>query len=381
MKNITRILCAVLAITLLMTGCTMPKIVLPGTPNVAATYGDGKTISTGEYLAYLYLNFEQIYSSYASYASYGIDPWTSEYCQIPYDNADGTTVNLPLEEYIVRATADSIKNNIVIEQMMKDNNISLIESEVAEIDKELAGMADGAYLALGVSNENFAKAYKNLMMNQRSAFFGMYGEGGPKAVPETDIRKYFDNNYLSYKIITVSLTKEEKQADGSSKTVPMTADEKAAELKKLNEYLTICNDKGFEAAKDAYNKATATDKNAKIEPSKDADNRINDDATVMDEKLVKAIRSVAVGKAAVVEYGGEEATADKKATENTTAALIMRLDTNQPATVYTDAKENILISLKSEEFEKSVKDAVAALTITFDEKVLKKCSPKDFVIE
>ena len=74
MKNIVRILCAVLAIAMLMTGCAMPKIVLPGTPDVAVTYGDGKTISTGEYLAYLYLNFEQVYSQYSAYASYGIDP-------------------------------------------------------------------------------------------------------------------------------------------------------------------------------------------------------------------------------------------------------------------------------------------------------------------
>ena len=380
MKNITKIQCAALAVAMLLTGCSMPKIVLPGTPDVAATYGDGQTISTGEYLAYLYLNFEQVYANYSSYASYGIDPWTSEYCQIPYDTASGETVNLDMETYIDRVTEDYIKQNIVVEQMMKDNNLSLIADEEKEIDSDLAEMQDNAYLAAGFSNENFAKAYKALTLTQRSAFFGMYGEGGPKAVAESEIRKYFDTNYLSYKIITVSLTKTTTKDDGSTETVALTADEKAAELKKLNEYLTICNDKGFEAAMDAYNKANAKEGD-KIEASKDEDNRINADATEMDEKLVKAIRSVGVGKAAVVEYGGEAATADKKATENTTAALIMRLDTNKPDTVYADAKENILISLKSEEFEKLVDEAVAALNITFNEKVMKKCSPKDFVIE
>ena len=52
MKNIARMLCAVLAIAMLLTGCAMPKIHLPGTPDVAVTCGD-KTVSTGEYLAYL----------------------------------------------------------------------------------------------------------------------------------------------------------------------------------------------------------------------------------------------------------------------------------------------------------------------------------------
>jgi len=367
MKNITRILCAVLAVAMLLTGCSMPKIVLPGTPDVAVTYGDGNTISTGEYLAYLYLNFEQVYSNYSYLAQYGEDPWTSKYAAIPYDTAEGETVNLQMEEYIVRATQDAIKQNIVVEQIMKDNNISLIEEEAKEIDTELAEMVEGAYLGAGISNENFAKAYKNLMLNQRSAFFGMYGEGGPKAVAETEIRKYFDTNYVSYKMISVPLTKTDKD----NKTVALTADEKAAELKKLNEYLTICNDKGFEAAMDAYNKANAKEGD-KVEPTKDEDNRVDADATEMDDALVKAIRSVEVGKAKIVEYGGEEGK------DPTTAALILRLDTNTPGKLYDDSKESILISMKSEEFEKTVDEAVAALTITFDEKVQKKCSPKNF---
>ena len=48
MKNINRILCTVLAVAMLLsvmlTGCSMPKIVLPGTPDVAVTYGDGKNV-------------------------------------------------------------------------------------------------------------------------------------------------------------------------------------------------------------------------------------------------------------------------------------------------------------------------------------------------
>ena len=376
MKNTIRILCAVLALTMMLTGC---KIMLPGTPAVAATYGDGQTISTGEYLAYLYLNFEQVYSSYSSYEAYGIDPWTSEYCQIPYDTADGETVNLDMETYILRATEDTIKQNIIVEQLMKDYNISLIEDEAKEVDEEIAAMPADAYLAVGINNANFGKAYKNLMLNQRSAFFGMYGEGGPKAVAETEIRNYYDTNYVSYKMISVSLTKTETAEDGTSKSVALTADEKAAELKKLNEYLTICNSQGFEAAMDAYNKANAAE-GSTVEATTDEKNRITDDATVMDSALVDAIRSVEVGTAKIVEYGGTEATADKEATPNTTAALIQRLDLNDPATLYTDAKENILISLKSEEFEKMVDEAVAALTITFNQKVVKKCSPKDFVL-
>ena len=369
MKNFARILCAVLAMAMLLTGCTMPKIMLPGTGDIAATYGDGKTISTGEYLAYLYLYFEDTYSYYGQYATYyGYDdPWQME---LPYGE-DGST-KLPMDEYIATMAQDAIKRNIVLEQMMAENNLSYIAKDKEDIDKEMAELADGAYLPAGISNENFIKAYTALMLDQRSTFFGLYGEGGPKAVANTEIRKYFDDNYLSYKVISVSLTKSETQSDGTSKTVALSADEKAAELKKLNEYLTICNDKGFEAAKDAYNKANAKEGD-EVKATTDEDNRVNSDATEMDEALVKAIRSVEVGKAKIVEYGGE----DEK--NPTTAALIMRLDTNNPGKVYDDAKENILITLKSEEFEKDLNAAVEKLVVDFNKKVLKKCSPKNFV--
>ena len=42
-----------------------------------------------------------------------------------------------------------------------------------------------------------------------------------------------------------------------------------------------------------------------VKATTDEDNRVNSDATEMDEALVKAIRSVEVGKAKIVEYGGE----------------------------------------------------------------------------
>lgn len=367
MKNVSRILCAVLALAMLLTGCAMPKITLPGTPAVAATYGD-QEISTGEYLAYLYLNFEQVYSNYSYLVQYQMDPWTSEYAKIPYDNAAGETVQLGMEEYIRQITQDTIKQNIVLEQMMADNGLSLIAEEAADIDKEIAEMPEGAYLPVGVSNENFGKVYKDLTLNQRSTFFGLYGEKGPRAVAETDIRKYFDTNYISYKMISVPLTKTNEK----NETVALTADEKAAELKKLNEYLAIYNEKGFEAAMDAYNKANAKEGET-VEPTKDEDNRQDVDATEFgDDALLKAIRGVEVGKAKVVEYGGEEGK------DPTTAALIVRLDINKPAELYTDSKEAILIAMKSEEFEKEVKEKVNALAITFNEKVLKKCDPKDF---
>jgi hypothetical protein len=64
-----------------------------------------------------------------------------------------------------------------------------------------------------------------------------------------------------------------------------------------------------------------------------------------------------------------------------TAALILRLDINNPAKLFTDETENILYGMKYEEFDKEVKKAMAGKTIDLKASVVKKCNPKNFVTD
>ncbi len=367
MKRTIRIMSAVLALTLslsvMLTGCELWKPTLPGAGDVAVTYGDGQKISTGEYLAYLYLNFSTIYNDFYYYEQYGLDPWE----QIPpyEDNED----QLKLEDYIVAATQKTIKQQIVLDKLLKDEGLSWIEDEQKDIEKELAETEPNLYLSAGISDEHFASVYKKVMLNQRAVFFGRYGKGGTQEIKETELKKYFKDNYLSYKIISVPLTK----TDDKGATSNMSDKEKKEVLDKLNGYLKIANEKSFEKAVDQYNKDNTAKGEKAPEATKDEDNRQNVDATEMDENLVKAIRGVKVGETKVVEYK----TAGDAGTP--TAILVQRLDINDPKTLYEDNIENIIITLKSEAFEKEVDKAIEELTISFDEKVIKACKPKSFL--
>jgi len=207
--------------------------------------------------------------------------------------------------------------------------------------------------------------YEKQALNYYLAFYGLYGKGGVEEVKDKEIRKYFDDNYLSYKIITLNLTKTE-----NDKTVDMTKKEKEAELKKLEGYLKIYNEKGFEKAMDQYNKDIA-DKDEEVEPTKDEDNRQDIDATTEDENLVKAIRKVPVGKAQIVEYkaGGTSAC----------AALIVRLDPNKPESLYEDSYESILYSLKYDKFQEMVDKKADEVKIEFNEDVLDVCTPEQMM--
>ena len=424
MKNIMRILSAVLATvllcTVLMTGCSVPKIEVPSIPDTAATYGDGQIISTGEYLAYLYLEFENIYYNQGlyQYESYGMDPWAQTF---PYGEGDE---KLPLSDYIIRATQDNIQRQIVLAQMMKDYKLEWIEEDLKTINENLSAMQPDAYLPLGFNNDSYAVALKNANLNERSAFYGLYGKGGQKEIKEDDLKKYFADNYLSYKVISIPLTdKDNKELDKKGEAYKKI-------VERMDKYLKIYEEKGFDAAKEQYDAdekaaaATTTTAGNKTtgngstntttaattttaapttttttaaetttttadeheghdhdhdheEEDKDP-NRVDADATTMDEDLVKAIRDVEVGKAKIVEY--------KAGGSTPTLALIERIDINvdrngKDGGLYEDSVENIIYEMKYEEFDKEVTAALEQLTVTFNKKVVnhKKCKPEEFL--
>lgn len=366
MKNAKRMLCAVVAMVMLLsvmlTGCSMPKLMIGGTPDVAGTVA-GREVSTGEYLAYLYNTFYEMYYNQGLYyyEYYGMDPWTQEFTYGEGENAP----KVKLSEYITLQTQDAIVRQEALAAMLKENGLSWLEEDEKEINKNLAELKPDAFLPAGFTNENYIKSYKSLYLNERSLFFGLYGKGGKREVPEEDQKKYFAENYLSYKMISIALTDDDgKELDEAGKK--KITDE-------LNGYLETYNkDKNFEAAVDAYNKAHA-EKDEEVEASKDEDNRVNVDAKAseMDEDLEEAIRSVEVGAAKIVTYSAGGKTP--------TAALILRLDINEPKELFTDEQENILSSLKYEEFDEEVTKAAEKIERTFDKKAVKKCKPENFL--
>ena len=364
MKHTTKLLCGLLAavmlLSVMLTGCTLPKPTLPGVGNVAATYGGGQEITTGEYLAYLYMNFNNVYQNYYYYAQYGMDPWEQV---VPYGEDDE---ELPLADYITATTKDSISRIVALDKMMKDNGLNWLEEDEKSVNEELATMEPDAFIDYGISNDSFTKAYKNMMLTEYSVFMGLYGKGGINEVKDTEIRKYFNKNYLSYKMITVNLTDDQGKA--------LSKEDKQKQLDLLNGYLKIYNEKGFEKAMDAYNQDNAAE-GEKVTASKDEENRNDMDATELDSDTVKAIRSVEVGKAKIVEYGGD----DEK--NPTTASLIVRLDINEPKDLYTDSYESILYALKQEDFDKEVDEVMDKITVQFNDKVISKCDPKEFAEE
>ncbi len=365
MKNGKRILSLVLAGVMMLTvlaGCSMPKIILGGTPTTVGTI-DGKEVATGEYLAYMYTSFMDVYFSQGlyQYAQYGLDVWGQE---LTYGEGDAAQ-KVSVEEYIRLATRDDMLTQAAMRQLMAKYEIEWDEEELKELEESFATADEAEFLSMGISKENMLNAYRNISLNQSALMNGLYGKGGEREIAEADLKKYFDDNYLSYKIISVSLTDDEGKE--------LADKDKKVHTDLLNGYLADYNkDKNFEAVVDKYNKYVAEQNKSteKVEASKDEDNRQNADATDMDEYLVKEIRKLEVGKAAVVEY--------KAGGSTPTAALILRLDPNSDKDLYADSNEAIIRKLKGEELEKEIADLAAKVQIDLKKNAVKKCDPKKF---
>ena len=365
MKNGKRIFSLVLAGVMMLTvlaGCSMPKLILGGTPETVGTV-DGKEVATGEYLAYMYTTFMDVYFSQGlyQYAQYGLDPWGQE---LSYGEGDAAQ-KVSVAEYIRLATRDDMITQAAMRQLMAKHKIEWDKKELEELEKSFATADEQEYLSLGISKEHLLNAYKNISLNESALLNGLYGEGGERAVSEKDRKDYFDKNYLSYKIISISLTDDQGKE--------LSADKKKEQTELLGGYLKDYEkDKNFEKIVDKYNKYVA-DKNKsteKVEASKDEDNRRNADATDMDEYLVKEIRKIEVGKAMVLEY--------KSGGSTPTAALVLRLDPNSDKDLFKNSNEAILRKMKGEELTKEIEELAKKVQIDLKKSAVKKCDPKKF---
>ena len=313
-------------------------------PTIAATYKNGQEITTQQYLAYLYLEFENLYYNQGLYQQelYGIDPWAQTYS---YGDED-----LLLSDYIIRATQDNIKRQIVLQQMMQENGITWIAEDEAELENSLSKLKQDAYIDLGFNNKTYTDVLKNRNLNERSTFYGLYKTGGARAVSELDLRRYFANNYVSYQMISIPLTDQ----NGTPLDKNSAAYEKI--MAQMSQLLLSCRENGFSVTYVQHTGNAATEA------------RVDADATTMDPALAQAVRTVNVGETTIVEY----------TIGNTpTIALIERLNTSD---VYEENVENIIYQLRYEAFNTEVTEAMEAVDITFDPAVVNKCKPEDFLI-
>ena len=424
MLKLKRAACAALSALLLvsttaLSGCSTPKV---------AMTVDGQEIETGLYLAYLYNTFYQLYYGQGmyQYAAY-MDVWAQEFTYGEGDNAE----KLKLAEYIKRQTQDSIVRQIVLKKMIGEYSAKTRDEDIKELEEQLKSVRNYDVNQFGFNKAHYEELLRAVSTYEKQLFYHLYGKGGPREMSEEDIQKYFDNNFLSYKIIEISLT------DSSGTDL---SEEKANEVKeRLNDYLDLYrNNKDFDKVIEKYQEdekaastttgtgtgstgttttttagdtttapadptgtttaagtttgtagnttaptgtgttggtqATGSGSSDKEEENKDPNRRDIDANVYGDEDFTNAVKTVEIGEAKVVTY--------KKGGTKNTAALILRMDPRVKEgveDVVEENRESIISGANFDDYNEEITKAMKELEVVVDKSAIKACDPKKFV--
>jgi len=400
MQKTKRIMCAVLAAIMLLftVGCS--------TPQVAMKVGD-REYSTGEYLAYLYSATTTIYNYYAQFSDVTAMwnqtwPYSNPYAREVSEEETSETSDVAEDrvstaDYIRSAAKDTILYMAAIEALMADNGITLSDEDKADAETQLAGYTDSALRANGFSLENYKKMYLTTNYSEKALLHGLYGKGGTQEVPETELRGYFDDNYLVYEIIQIALVDSEGN--------PLEADKEAEVRARIDKYMDVYQKTGdFDQAITAYdNEGVSEEETSDVsdetsdvsdevseevsEPERNADGTVKnvtsnksanvteiDAKTASDQNLVEAVRSVKEGEVKIVEY--------KQEGKSDMIALIYRIDADGEGreTYYDDSLDELLQKVRQDEFKELIWNKMdeQAPTVVIDQRAIDMCKPENF---
>lgn len=175
----------------------------------------------------------------------------------------GKSGNVVLSETIDKKTGDQwirdrakelCVEQMTLDKLCKDNKINITDDEIDATYKsqsvfygygycsyyDMWVMSKQSYEAMGISENSYKNAIIKTALEKDKLFNKLYGEGGSKEVKDSELEKYFKENYVSYKYLTTSLNK----TDSNGKSTTMTDEEKEVVKAQYERYVKIINEQG-----------------------------------------------------------------------------------------------------------------------------------------
>ncbi len=230
---------------------------------------DGKGINAGVYIDYM-LNEYTMQSYYSQYfQSSESEDSETEFLKKKY-NDDET-----YSEHFKKSALEQTLRGIAADKLFSDEGLELSEDDKEEIENNVSSMYDqfgDEYLELqGISEESVRTVY-TYEKQKELLFDHFYDEGGTKEVTDDDIKTYMKDNYLRYKMISISKAPTSISGDEATDEEKKEADAKAKE--QADKYLALAEETGadgFDDVIEQYDKDTeATTEAASEDPSAEA---------------------------------------------------------------------------------------------------------------
>ncbi len=199
----------------------------------------------------------------------------------------------------------------------------------------------------GVSLDSYSIAADEMNAKYSKLFDVTYGEGGSKEVKDDELKKFFTDDYIDYKYISVNLSESSTDEEGNQTTTALS--EEAA--KKLTDQFDgfasdINGGKSFDDAIASYAEENSDTGTSSVEQKENLS---------AGDEIKAELDKLEPGKASTLKVG-----------ENETAVyyLIYKGDINETAKTYFDDPANsasVLSAMKQDEFKKYVKELAQAV--------------------
>ena len=316
MKNFTKLLAVILCmvIALSTSACSLK-------PQYSYKTDDTE-LAIGVYIYALYSSYSQAESLAQQTEGYDSEAGTYDgeesFLKVQITDEDGVTATA--DEWIVAEADKSLKNLLAIEHEYNRLGATMDEATVEGYKASAKEYWDyGPYYSmygeqyispysdifepLGVSYESFEYFYVT-SAKQEVVFDLLYAEGGEKGVDDSELTKYFTENYTSYTYFNTNMyeVKESTSDEGEalSENVAMSEDAVKKIESNFKGYVESLNSgKSTEDVVEKFMK----DYELENDPSV-SDVEIMDDATI-GEDLVNAINELEEGKASYKAIGEE----------------------------------------------------------------------------
>lgn len=292
----------------------------------------------------------------------------SAYYQAYYQVTDSSTPVMdqkiddkPVSDWIKEKASEDLKSILCTQKKFKDMGLSFTEEELTAQQKNLdSNWAQSKTMLekLGVAKESLNIATVQQQAMYVKIFEAIYGEGGEKAVSDSELEDYYVDNYTHYGYFTKALT----TTDEDKNTVNLSDEEIGKIGDKFEEYAKAINEDGKKPEDVA--KTFQDDEDLDSDPYKESTLIVKD--STLSEDLQSALKDLENGKAKAVKSG-------------TTYYLLYKYDIKDSVSDLKNEnnRAKYLSYMKGEEFDTMMAEEAEALEgVTINDAAVKKYTPE-----
>lgn len=306
-----------------------------------AQYGD-QTVPAGVYITGVLNSY---YSAVSLLETDAKDPLKEQ--------LDGQTV----EAKVIEDAKTSLNRYIAVEQKFQEMGLTLPEETTSLLESQVESY--WAYLGESFESNGISKSSYLLTMEndakQSMIFEKMYGEGGEKEVPESELKEKFENDWAKIIIIPLSF-KTDENGEVVNKEATQEAIQKYYDRAVAGEDM---EELVYEAQKEG---SSDPDSVTKPEPGTSY-TFVSKDASQYTEELTNAIFEASVGEPVTVET-------------ETGMYLFKKYDITENPNDFVSRKSFLLSQLKGAEFQETLNQWAEEVTgVTYNDKALDRYNP------